>query len=110
VLASYVINERPTPPFPPEQPIVIAIIELDEGTRMMSNIVGVEPVPENLPLGAPAHVDLEERGQQVLPVFRLIGRSQSPACTMARSSSSVPPRPIRLESTWAVIGIIAGSA
>jgi hypothetical protein len=71
-LASYIINQRPTPPFDKDTPIVVAMIILEAGPQMMSNIVGVEPKPENLPLGAPVQVDFEDRGDQVLPVFRLV--------------------------------------
>jgi uncharacterized OB-fold protein len=71
-LASYVINNRPTPPFDKDTPIIVALIQLEEGPRMMSNIVGVEPKPENLTLDAPVTVDFEERGDQVLPVFRFV--------------------------------------
>jgi uncharacterized protein len=59
------------PPAAPDQPQVIALVELDEGPRMMTNIVGVAPEPENLPLDARVRVDFEPRGEQALPVFRL---------------------------------------
>ena len=48
---------------------VIALVELDEGVRMMSNIVDVEPLPENLELGMRLAVRFEPRGDQFLPVF-----------------------------------------
>ena len=72
-LVSYIINQRPLPPAAPDQPQVIALIELDEGPRMLSNIVGVEPAPENLPLDGRVRVEFEPRGGQALPVFRLDG-------------------------------------
>jgi hypothetical protein len=72
-LASYVINNRPMPPREDGASIIVALIQLEEGPRMMSNIVGVEPKPENLTLDAPVTVDFEERGDQVLPVFRFVG-------------------------------------
>jgi uncharacterized OB-fold protein len=70
-LVSYVINYRPLPPADPAEPQVIALIELDEGPRMLSNIVGVTPEPENLPLDARVRVQFEPRGEQALPVFSL---------------------------------------
>jgi uncharacterized OB-fold protein len=70
-LVSYVINYRPLPPADPAEPQVIALIELDEGPRMLSNIVGVAPEPENLPLDARVRVQFEPRGEQALPVFSL---------------------------------------
>jgi uncharacterized protein len=73
-LVSYIINYRPVPPAAPDQPQVIALVELDEGPRMLTNIVGVDPRPENLPLDCPVQVEFEQRGRQSLPVFRLAGR------------------------------------
>lgn len=74
-LASYNINYRPFPIFETDEPQVIALIELDEGVRLMSNIVGVEPLPENLPLGMRVSVEFEPRGDQFLPVFTPESRS-----------------------------------
>lgn len=68
-LASYVINRRPLPVFEVEQQI-IALVNLAEGVRMMTNIVGVEPDPAALRLGMALELDYDERGDQVLPVFR----------------------------------------
>jgi uncharacterized OB-fold protein len=72
-LVSYVINYRPVPPADPGEPQVIALVELDEGPRLMTNIVGVSPEPENLPLDSRVRVDFEPRGDQALPVFCLDG-------------------------------------
>lgn len=69
-LYSYVINHLPAPGWKGEVPHVIAIVELDEGPRMMSGIVGVDPVPEQLPLDLRLEVAFEPRGDQMLPVFR----------------------------------------
>src|SRR6201996_3529864 len=44
-LVSYVINHRPLPPADPAEPQVIALVELDEGPRMITNIVGATPEP-----------------------------------------------------------------
>src|SRR5256885_17174125 len=45
-LHTYLINHRPAPGF--EAPYAIAVVQLDEGPRMMSNIAGVEQTPEAL--------------------------------------------------------------
>jgi uncharacterized OB-fold protein len=68
-LVSYVINHRPLPGFEAVSP-VIALVELEEGPRLMTNIVGVEPEPANLPLDLRLLVTFEERSGVVLPVFR----------------------------------------
>jgi uncharacterized OB-fold protein len=71
-LLSYIINYRPLPPAAPDRPQIIALVELDEGPRLLTNIVGVPPDPERLPLDAPLRVDFEGRGDQAIPVFRLV--------------------------------------
>ena len=55
-LYSYMINYRPAPGFEADAPYAIAIIELEEGPRMMGNIVGIENTPENLVLDMPLKV------------------------------------------------------
>jgi uncharacterized OB-fold protein len=72
-LISYVINYRPLPPADPAEPQVIALVELDEGPRMLTNIVGVPAEPEHLPLDGRVQVEFAPRGDQALPVFRLTG-------------------------------------
>ena len=60
-LVSYVINYRPLPPFPADVPVVVALVELAEGPRMATNIVGVAPEPDNLPLGMALTVSFQQR-------------------------------------------------
>jgi uncharacterized OB-fold protein len=67
-LYSYVITHRAAPGF--EAPYVIAEVELDEGPRMLSNLVGVEPDPAALPLDLPLEVTFEPLGEITLPHFR----------------------------------------
>ena len=61
------VNHRPAPGF--EGPYAIAVVQLDEGPRMMSNIVGIENTPDNLALDMPLQVTFEARGDMMLPVF-----------------------------------------
>ncbi|MCA2223424.1 Zn-ribbon domain-containing OB-fold protein [Nonomuraea aurantiaca] len=68
-LYSYVINHRPAPGFEDDGPYAIAVVELAEGVRMMTNIVGVEVVPENLPLDLSLRVVFERRGDVHVPLF-----------------------------------------
>jgi len=68
-LYSYVINHRPAPGFADDAPYAIAVVQLAEGPRMMSNIVGIENTPENLVLDMPLRVTFEERGDVHLPQF-----------------------------------------
>ncbi|MFE2728426.1 Zn-ribbon domain-containing OB-fold protein [Kitasatospora sp. NPDC059327] len=70
-LLSYVIDCNPFPPADPAVPKIIALVELDEGPRMLTNIVGSPPEPQALLLDAPVTVEFEDRGDHTLPVFRL---------------------------------------
>lgn len=67
-LYSYIISHMPTPGFEP--PFAIAVVELEEGPRMMANIVGCEQTPEALVLDMPLEVCFEVRGGVRLPCFR----------------------------------------
>lgn len=69
-LHSYVINHLPMPGWSGQTPYVIAVVELEEGPRMMSNVVGVLPDPAHLPLDMPLEVVFEPRGEFMLPLFR----------------------------------------
>ena len=69
-LYSYVINHRPAPGFEGDGPYVIAMVELDEGVRLMTNIVGVDPIPDKLPIDMPVEVKFEDVSPDVsLPKF-----------------------------------------
>ena len=73
-LYSYVINHRPAYGFDDFAPYVIAVVQLDEGPRMMTNIVGVDPRPENLPIDLPVEVTWEQLDDKVtIPLFRPAG-------------------------------------
>lgn len=68
-LHTYVIEHRPGPGFEGQGPYVVAVVELEEGPRMMTNIVGVEPDPDLLPLDLALVVRFESRGDAKVPVF-----------------------------------------
>src|ERR1700680_5035637 len=68
-LYSYVIHHRPVPGFTP--PYAIAVVELDEGPRMMSNIVDCPQTPEALELDMKLEVAFEKLDDDItLPLFR----------------------------------------
>jgi uncharacterized OB-fold protein len=68
-LYSYVISHRPAPGFEAEAPYAIAVVELAEGPRMMTSLVGVQATPQALVLDMPLRVTFEQRGDISLPVF-----------------------------------------
>lgn len=68
-LLSYVINERGHPAW--DGPYAIAIVELDEGVRMMSNVVECAQTPEALVLDMPLEVTYLPLSDDItLPLFR----------------------------------------
>jgi hypothetical protein len=69
VLWSYVINHRPRPDIG-KDPHSIAVVQLEEGPRMMTNIVGCPQTPEALKLDMPVEVTFETFGEIALPFFQ----------------------------------------
>jgi uncharacterized OB-fold protein len=67
-LYSYVINHRPRADMG-TAPHSIAVVQLDEGPRMMTNIVGCPQTPEALILDMPVQVTFETFGAIALPFF-----------------------------------------
>lgn len=71
-LHTYLISHLPAPGFGPE-PYAIAVVELEEGPRMMSNVVGVPNTPEALVLDMELEVVFEQQGTVTVPRFRPVG-------------------------------------
>ena len=68
-LYSYVIHHRPVPGFAP--PYAIAVVTLEEGPRMMTNIVDCPQTPEALQLDMPLEVVFTKMSDEIsLPLFR----------------------------------------
>lgn len=60
------------PPFAERVPYVAAVVELEEGPRLMTNIVGCEP--DDLRIGMALEVTFSELSSEVsAPVFRAAG-------------------------------------
>lgn len=72
-LYSYTINHRPAPGFEDDTPYAIAVVQLEEGPRMMANIVGIENTPDNLVLDMDLQVTFEQRGDVTIPQFTPAG-------------------------------------
>lgn len=68
-LHSYVINHRAAPGF--EAPYSIAVVQLEEGPRMMTNVVGCPQTPEALRLDMELEVVFEPLDDKIaLPLFK----------------------------------------
>ncbi|HYK26964.1 MAG TPA: Zn-ribbon domain-containing OB-fold protein [Streptosporangiaceae bacterium] len=72
-LYSYVINHRPARGFENDGPYAIAVVQLAEGPRMMTNIVGIPNTPEDLILDMELQVTFEQRGGINIPLFAPAG-------------------------------------
>jgi uncharacterized OB-fold protein len=69
ILYSYVIHHRQVPGFTP--PYAIAVVQLEEGPRMMTNIIDCPQTPEALVLDMPLEVAFEQLDEEItLPLFR----------------------------------------
>jgi uncharacterized OB-fold protein len=70
-LHTFTIVHRGQRGFALPAPYVLAIVELDEGPRLMTNLVGVEPDPARIRIGMPVEVVFEDLSADVaLPRFR----------------------------------------
>ncbi len=68
-LYSYIINHLPAPGY--TSPFAVAIVELEEGPRIMTNILECEPTPEALQLDMPLEVTFEKISDEItLPQFK----------------------------------------
>ncbi|MGQ3049204.1 MAG: Zn-ribbon domain-containing OB-fold protein [Niveispirillum sp.] len=69
ILWSYVINHLPRADFGSE-PYAIAVVKLDEGPMMMTNIVDCPQTPEALQLDMPLQAAFGKRSDEItLPLF-----------------------------------------
>lgn len=67
-----VIHRPPTPAFKDEVPYVLALIDLSEGVRMMTNVIGCDPA--TVKIGMPVKVTFEDVSQDLsLPKFLPLG-------------------------------------
>jgi uncharacterized OB-fold protein len=70
-LHTFTVVHRGQRGFPLGPPYVIAIVELEEGARLMTNLVGVEPDPQKIRIGMPVEVVFEDVSAEItLPRFR----------------------------------------
>jgi len=80
-LYSYVINQRPHASF--DGPVAVAVVELAEGPRMMTNIIDIPQTQEALVLDMELDVVFEKQTDEIsLPLFR-------PAATTPESNNEV---------------------
>jgi uncharacterized protein len=71
-LVSFLIVHRAAPGFEAQVPYIVALAELEEGPRMLTNLPGAPADPSLLKVGAPLTVTFEKRGDMTLPQFCLV--------------------------------------
>ncbi len=70
-LHTFVINHRPPRHHPVPAPFIIGIVELEEGPRLMSQIVDIDPDPTVVRCDMPVEVVFEDITDEItLPKFR----------------------------------------
>ena len=65
------VHRAPSEAFKPDVPYVLALVDLDEGFRMMLNVVNSNP--DSLVIGTPVRIVFEPRGDQMLPQAEVVG-------------------------------------
>jgi uncharacterized OB-fold protein len=66
-----IVHRGPTPPFRDRSPYVPAVVELEEGARMPTNLVEVDPDPAVIKVGMAVEVVFEPLSDSIsLPKFR----------------------------------------
>ncbi len=75
VLSFTVIHRAVSAAYKAEVPYVLALIELDEGPTMMSNVVELDP--ESVAIGLPVEVTFEDWSDEItIPKFRPSGSTE----------------------------------
>ncbi len=109
---TFVINHKAAKGYEDKTPYVIAVIELEEGPRMLSNLVMDEaPTPDNVKIGMPVTITYEDITPQVtLPRFRITGAAPEAPVHEMKAPPTVPPRTPGLVHTRKPAAAIVGAA
>jgi uncharacterized OB-fold protein len=71
IYAFTIVQLNRAPGFADELPYVVALIELDEGVRVMSNVIDVTPDPQHVKVGMPVELVYDDVTDEItLPKFR----------------------------------------
>ena len=66
-----IVHRGPVPAFRDRAPYVAALVELEGGVRMPTNLVDVEPDPTNIKIGMAVQVTFDDLNENIsLPKFR----------------------------------------
>lgn len=71
VFAFAIPSWHPNPAFKKQAPYVVALIELEEGAKLLSNLIDVDPTPEAVKVGLPVEIVYDDVTDAItLPRFR----------------------------------------
>jgi uncharacterized OB-fold protein len=71
-----IVHRTPHPAFQAGVPYVVAIVELEDGVRIPTNLVDVEPAPTAIHVGMPVVVTFDDVTDEItLPKFKPAGSS-----------------------------------
>ena len=77
VYAFAIPHVHPNPAFRALAPYVVALVELEEGARVLSTLVDVEPTPEAVRIGMPVELLYDDVTEEItLPRFRPASATQ----------------------------------
>jgi uncharacterized protein len=66
-----IVHRAPTPEFRGDVPYVVALVDLEEGVRMMASLLDVTPEPDAIQIGMPLEIVYDDVTPEVtLPRFR----------------------------------------
>ena len=76
-LHTFTVVHRGARNYPLPSPYVLAVVELEEGPRLMSNLVGVEAHPGHIRIGMPVEVVFDDVTPEItLPRFRPVASAR----------------------------------
>jgi len=66
-----IVHRAASPAFQEDVPYIIAIVELEGGSRIPTNLVGIEPDPEKIKVGMAVEVTYDDVSEEItLPKFK----------------------------------------
>lgn len=66
-----IVHRAPVPALRDHVPFVVAMVDLEEGARIPTNLIGVEPDPAHIKVGMAVEVAFADVTEEItLPVFR----------------------------------------
>tara|TARA_B100001146_G_C16079200_1_gene389866 strand:+ start:571 stop:792 length:222 start_codon:yes stop_codon:yes gene_type:complete len=68
-----IVHRAPAAAFKESTPYIVAIVELEEGPKMPTNLIEVKPDPNQIKIGMPVEVVFEDVNDKfALPKFKLV--------------------------------------